>query len=141
MRVQDHSSRLRRIVMTVVIAISGAGIGAVVAPSAAHAASCPTYYFCWYDYSNQGGDRGTQYYYTSNWITLPTLVNDSNSSWEKQTSDGACPFGRPYVYMKDSATNTTKNVGWAYNQQIDSFQSYHGWGMANKFDKLWNLCT
>jgi len=130
-------SRLGRALAALALAATAA---VVVAPGTAYAATCPEYHFCWYNFNYQGGARGTQYTYTNGFIPLNTLVNDSQSSWEKQRPDPICSLGYPIVFLKDVQSNTIKQHPAIYNYKIDSFFSYNDWRMHNKFDQIRNFC-
>jgi hypothetical protein len=129
--------RFTRIAAAAVIAASAAGVGAVAVPSPAAAAdTCYTGAFCWYWLQNQGGRRGSQTQYTTGWVRMNTLVDDSESSYDAQYPDG-CAFSNPYVYLSDTylSQRWTTLVGSYSGDRRDNFGEFN-----NRYNDIWNSC-
>lgn len=136
--------RLARLAIALMIAIGGA---VTFAPGAAHAATtCPDTYFCWYWLMSREGSYGLQYAYTSGWVRMNTLVDDSESSMDSQTGTHCPTTGHPFAYLSDTymSTRWTALLGSAYHKIFNTFNpvstNLGTLNMNNKFNDIWNSC-
>jgi hypothetical protein len=143
-----------RLRSALILAAAGLAIGATLvldaAPAVANnATNCASGYFCFYSSTGFGGSRGTQFAYTSGWVRMSSLVDDSESSWDAQTADGAHCVNdlNPFVYLSDTylSTRWLSFVGGsagANNWTFGSMPTSQGQlNMNNRYNDIWNLCT
>jgi hypothetical protein len=142
-------SKLARGSVTMALAAAIFAVAAMVAPTAAQAVACSNGYFCWYSSTGQGGSRGLQFYYTGGWIAMSSLVDDSESSYDQQTSDGTnCRNNNnPFVYLSDTyfSTRWTALAGTHNGDAHSTFNpintNFGSLNMNNLFNDIWNLCA
>lgn len=142
-------NRLSRTAAVLAVAVLGA-IG--LTPGVAHASqTCPSGYFCWYYLENQNGSYGLQFNYTSGWIRMNTLVDDSESSMDSFTGHSCPTTVYPYVYLSDTylSLRWTANVATGPGQRVNTFNPIYVSGtntpsgsmnMNNKFNDIWAAC-
>ena len=124
------------------------GMGAAVEATAAQAAtpSCPTGYFCWYYLTTYEGTRGQRAAYSSSFVAMSSLANNSMSSYDNQVLDGcrnSVQSGHPIVYLGDTAGGSLVQwaMAWKRYDKYSSFSSVGTLGnMNNKFDVIKNYC-
>ncbi|MFE9205617.1 hypothetical protein [Micromonospora sp. NPDC007230] len=120
----------------------------VVQPGTAQAAdTCYVGAFCWYSLTSQGGTRGSQTQYTSGWVRMSSLVDNSESSYNAQYADAKClGQGRPYVYLSDTylSARTTALVAISQGEKKNTFNPIStnngSKNMNNLFNDIWNAC-
>jgi hypothetical protein len=71
-------SRLGPAAIAIALAVTGFAVAFGAVPAAANSATnCSSGYFCFYASTGFGGSRGTQFAYTSGWVRMSSLVDDS----------------------------------------------------------------
>jgi hypothetical protein len=154
--IRPKRSWLSRAIAALLASVAAASVLAVVTPSAAQAGSfmgCSDGHFCWYAGTNYSGYIGAQYFYTDGYVRMSSLVDNSESSVERQTADGNCYhvegiyiYRRPWVYLKDTSPSTdwVSRLGKNFDQRTPDFNGIstnHGrLNMRNRFNDIWNWC-
>ena len=145
-----------RAIAALLASVAAVSVLTIVSPTAAQAGSpnvCTDGLFCWWSRTNYDGEIGWQYSYTSGYVRMPSLVDNSESSVERQTADGNCYhvdgiyiYRRPWVYLKDTSPSTdwVSRLGKNYDQRTPNFNGIstnHGTlDMRNRFNDIWNWC-
>jgi hypothetical protein len=143
-------SRLGPAAIAIALAVTGFAVAFGAVPAAANSATnCSSGYFCFYASTGFGGSRGTQFAYTSGWVRMSSLVDDSESSWDSQTPDGGHCVNdlNPFVYLSDTYLSTrwitfVGGSNGANNSTFGSMPTSQGQlNMNNRYNDIWNLCA
>ncbi len=75
---------------------------------------------------------------------MSSLVDDSQSSYDAQYSDGCLSTNNPYVYMRDTGTpygDITKLVGSYNGNKLNTFANLDSrWNLNDRFNDIYNAC-